>query len=205
MALILLGIQGSDRLDWVRFGQARAALAWLWLVALALGVSAATDGAIAYDFWSTRGANTQNIAGGATAVGLIASLVLMVGLALWRAKPETQEQTAEAAALFEAIENSILKERLYLDPDINLGRIARRLKLPVRDVSRTINGATGENVSQYINGLRIKEACRLLRDTDQRITEIVFAAGFNTKSNFNREFVRVTGKTPSEWRKAAAL
>jgi AraC-like DNA-binding protein len=56
------------------------------------------------------------------------------------------------------------------------------------------------NVSQFINEARVGEACRLLRETDLQITQIIYASGFNTKSNFNREFVRVTSSTPSEWR-----
>ena len=32
------------------------------------------------------------------------------------------------------------------------------------------------------------------------LTEAMFASGFNTKSNFNREFRRITGKAPSDWR-----
>ena len=35
-------------------------------------------------------------------------------------------------------------------------------------------------------------------------TDAMLASGFNTKSNFNREFRRVTGRTPSDWRDAAA-
>ena len=40
----------------------------------------------------------------------------------------------------------------------------------------------------------------MLADPKASITETIYASGFNTKSNFNREFARVTGKTPSEWR-----
>ena len=36
------------------------------------------------------------------------------------------------------------------------------------------------------------------------VTDAMLASGFNTKSNFNREFRRVTGRTPSDWRDAAA-
>jgi AraC-like DNA-binding protein len=34
----------------------------------------------------------------------------------------------------------------------------------------------------------------------ENVTAAMLASGFNTKSNFNREFLRVTGKTPSAFR-----
>jgi AraC-like DNA-binding protein len=66
-----------------------------------------------------------------------------------------------------------------------------------------INRVRRQNVSQYINGYRIEEACRLLRETDKPVTSVMFEAGFETKSNFNREFRRATGASPAEWRKTA--
>ena len=59
------------------------------------------------------------------------------------------------------------------------------------------------NVPQYVNTFRIRDACRMLEETDVPITGIVFEVGFTTKSNFNREFQRVTGLSPSAWREKA--
>ncbi|WP_113865588.1 helix-turn-helix domain-containing protein [Brenneria salicis] len=53
-----------------------------------------------------------------------------------------------------------------------------------------------------MNGYRIDEARRLLSQTDSRITDIMLACGFQTKSNFNREFLKFTGMSPSHWRRA---
>jgi AraC-like DNA-binding protein len=41
----------------------------------------------------------------------------------------------------------------------------------------------------------------LLAETTTPVTEIMFDVGFQTKSNFNREFRRVTDMSPLEWRK----
>lgn len=54
---------------------------------------------------------------------------------------------------------------------------------------------------QVVNDFRIAEAMRLLAETDRPVTTIQFEAGFLTKSNFNREFRRVTGTSPSAYRK----
>ena len=79
-------------------------------------------------------------------------------------------------------------------------RLARRAGVPARRISSAVNRLRSANVSQYINGYRIAEACRLLRETDEPVTRIMFYAGFQTKSNFNREFLRVTGMSPRAWR-----
>ena len=96
------------------------------------------------------------------------------------------------------LQTLIADKKLYLDPDLTLARLARRLGYPLKQVSIAINAATGENVSRYINKYRIEHACREL-ENGQNVTTAMLASGFNTKSNFNREFLRITGKTPSQW------
>ena len=91
---------------------------------------------------------------------------------------------------------------LYLDPDLTLARLARRMTLPAKQVSAAVNRVTGENVSRLINGYRIRHACERLAAGDG-VTTAMLASGFNTKSNFNREFLRVTGMSPSRWTSAS--
>ncbi len=79
-------------------------------------------------------------------------------------------------------------------------RLSRKLGLPDRSVSKAINKTQNMSVSQFVNQFRIKDACALLEQTDQSILQVSLAAGFLTKSNFNREFARITGQTPSQWR-----
>ena len=61
-----------------------------------------------------------------------------------------------------------------------------------------INQKTGENVSRYVNAARI-EAAKAKLLGGENVTQAMLASGFNTKSNFNREFLRVTGLSPSKW------
>ena len=99
--------------------------------------------------------------------------------------------------------DALLKGRkLYLDPELTLGRLARALHVPVKQLSAAINRNTGGNVSRHVNSYRIREACRTL-EAGASVTDAMLASGFNTKSNFNREFRRVTGGTPSAWRRMA--
>ena len=202
VCLILLGVRGSDALGWVEFRRVNKVLWLLWLVIGVLLVSGITDALIVYDFMKTSGANTANIAGWATAFGTIATVLCFAGYWLFSSPiaSKTPDEDSKNAEVFENLKQMMETEKLHLDPDINLNRIARRMVLPVRDVSRAINTNTGNNVSHYINTLRIEEACHFLEHTDMPITQIVFASGFNTKSNFNREFSRLKNQSPSEWR-----
>ncbi len=88
--------------------------------------------------------------------------------------------------------------RLYLDPDLSLSQLARKLGVPAKQLSAAINRHCGENVSRHINGYRIEHACELLRE-NRSVTSVAFDSGFNTKSNFNREFLRLRQSTPSQW------
>ena len=102
-------------------------------------------------------------------------------------------------ALMARLDTVLETRKLYLDPDLTLTRLARVLQVPVKRLSVAINRSTGNNVSRYVNGYRIREACRTLKG-GASVTEAMLVSGFNTKSNFNREFLRVTGRTPSNWR-----
>jgi AraC-like DNA-binding protein len=108
------------------------------------------------------------------------------------------------ARIAEALDAIMRDKALHKDVELNLTKLARRLGLPVRAVSNAVNRVHGISVSQYVNNYRVADACQLLAETDQQITAIVFESGFMTKSNFNREFLRVTGMSPSAWRHSHA-
>ena len=111
-------------------------------------------------------------------------------------QPTALEASADDAALLARLEILMEKDRPWLDPDLTLARLARRLHVPIKQLSAAINRATGDNVSRYINAHRIRHACAAL-EAGHSVTEAMLASGFNTKSNFNREFRRVTGSVPS--------
>ncbi|MEP3636039.1 MAG: AraC family transcriptional regulator [Paracoccaceae bacterium] len=108
---------------------------------------------------------------------------------------QTSQQDVEIVANLEAF---LKREQMHLDPNLTLVRLARRLHLPEKRLSMAVNRATGTNVSRYINSWRIRHACTLIED-GMSITDTMLESGFNTKSNFNREFLRKTGVAPSKW------
>ena len=61
---------------------------------------------------------------------------------------------------------------------------------------------TGMKMGDYINGLRIEEAARLLETSEMKVIDIAFAVGFETLSTFYRVFQNIKKVTPSDWQKA---
>lgn len=90
------------------------------------------------------------------------------------------------------------EQKPYLDPDLTLARLSRKMSVPAKSLSATINLTTGGNVSRFINEARIAAAQETMLKGES-VTNAMLMSGFNTKSNFNREFLRVVGKSPSAW------
>ena len=112
-------------------------------------------------------------------------------------QPAASEDDRQLLAVLDAIMD---ETRLFSDNNLTLVRVARRMRLPARQVSNAVNRCTGDNFSRYMNGFRIRYAQKLLRDTDLPVTEIMLEAGFVSKSSFNGEFRRIAGLTPSQYR-----
>jgi AraC-like DNA-binding protein len=188
----------------------RRALAF---VTFSLLGSVVVDGLVLTDFIRTQGSNAALLVGIGNFI-LLAALVATVlsgSAAMSDAEEDEVEPvrndapTEDDKAIVSKVQSLLIDGGLAKHPDLTLKRIASRLVLPARAVSQAINRAEGCNVSQFVNTVRVNEACRLLAKTAQPVTAIMFDSGFQTKSNFNREFLRVTGKTPREWRQEHSL
>ena len=84
--------------------------------------------------------------------------------------------------------------------DITLDLVAEKLHLSKYYISHLINKRLKQNFNEYINNLRIAEACNLLRESDTKIADISEDVGFGTIRSFNRAFKLVMGISPAEYR-----
>jgi len=208
LALARLALSGPDGLGLARLDGASTAHRAIWLAVACLGLSAGFDILVALDFEHSGGAHAAVLVSNANLVNLL--LIGLSALVAGRAQAETREDTGKIASeptaadaeVVERLNALMTDQRLYRDENLNLARLARKAGLPTRQVSRAVNRVTGNNVSRYVNDFRIRETCRLLDDDEVSLTEAMFRVGFSTKSNFNREFHRVTGTTPDAWRKS---
>lgn len=205
--ILNLGRFGPDALDEARFEGAIPAYRALQIAAAALCVSALFDLVVLLDFEWTKGANVAAIVSSANILGLL--LIGLTASIAGRSQPAPDAMrepvspplaSAEDRDVLARIDSLMLTQKLFRDENLNLSRLARRAGIPARRISGAINRLTADNVSQYVNDHRIAEACRLLKDTDHAVTAVMFESGFGTKSNFNREFRRVTGLSPVAWR-----
>jgi len=69
--------------------------------------------------------------------------------------------------------------------------------------SRNFQATTGHSFIDFLNRIRIGQACGMLYASDRQITSIAQEAGFKNLANFNRHFLKVRGMTPSEYRETA--
>lgn len=185
----------------------RPGLIWQ-AIALALILSALSDGLIVLDQVLGQGHLRPWIITVFSSLALLALGTLSLSQSL-AGTPETEEKTSMPAPLADPsqdrtlmtqLETLVTSQALFLDPDLTLSKLARKLGVPAKRLSATINRMTGENVSRYMNAYRIEHACSRLRDGES-VTSAMLDSGFNTKSNFNREFLRIMGRPPQAWQK----
>ncbi|MEF2967155.1 AraC family transcriptional regulator [Paenibacillus sp. M1] len=90
---------------------------------------------------------------------------------------------------------------LHFNEPIGLDSLSRRFFISKSHLSRMFKEVTGFGFSEYINITRIKEAERLLRETDHSITRVSELAGFDNFSHFGKMFKKLSGLTPRAYRR----
>nr|WP_193372827.1 AraC family transcriptional regulator [Paraburkholderia phytofirmans] len=90
--------------------------------------------------------------------------------------------------------------RANLDGDLAISELAAQAGLSSFHFARVFRRETGETPHQYVSRLRLEEAARLLRATDQTVLQIAIAVGFENASHFSVQFKRGYGVTPLAYR-----
>ncbi len=106
------------------------------------------------------------------------------------------------------LDQLMVEEKLYVDDEINLEKLALKLGVTRHQLSQVLNEHAGLNFFEYINQHRIEEAKTLLLTTSKKelnIIEIAYKVGYSNKVTFNNTFKKHTGMTPSEFRMAPPL
>ncbi len=96
--------------------------------------------------------------------------------------------------------------QIYKDAMLSVDLLAHQLGLKRHYVSNAINRCTGKSFNTFVNEYRVKEAIRLLSEHSAdafSIDGIAFDTGFNDRRNFYRVFKKMTGLSPTEFRKNA--
>ena len=100
---------------------------------------------------------------------------------------------------------AITKARKYihanLDQPLPLGQVARQAGLSESHFCRLFKDSAGLTLTDYVNRCRIDWAKRELLRPEARISEIAFLVGYQSLSQFNRSFARITGQSPTLYRR----
>ncbi len=83
--------------------------------------------------------------------------------------------------------------------EININEVAVLANLTKASFCRYFKSRTKKTFSEFLNEVRILNACKLLASTDKSITEICYDCGYNNISHFNRQFKSITGLTAKEY------
>ncbi len=111
----------------------------------------------------------------------------------------TNEQALE---ILQNVDNLMQEQRLFLESNITIDKLAALIKTQPQYLSQAINQYREVNFYEFIAGYRIEFAKQELRDSPSKsILDIAMSAGFNAKSTFNLTFKKMIGLTPSAYRK----
>lgn len=110
---------------------------------------------------------------------------------------DTQMRASRSRRVAKVIEYS----KKHLGETIRLSDVSSLVGMSDSAFSHFFKKHTNLSYVNYLNGLRISQACRELESTAMSVSEICWNCGFNNKSNFNRLFLQAKGMTPTDYRK----
>lgn len=134
------------------------------------------------------------------------SIIHSQKLTTTKSDPEVTNIDKPLDSIIKKIVDGIEQQKLHLNQNLNIEQFSKKIGVPYRVVSYAINKAFDTNFFEFINSHRIEEAKRLLADKKFEhlsIMEVLLESGFNSKSSFQRFFKRLTGISPTEFRKNA--
>jgi YesN/AraC family two-component response regulator len=111
---------------------------------------------------------------------------------------------ADRTPLTRAEPVEIWKARKFIEQhsaeEVSLTKVAKAVNISANYLSEKFKQVTGVNFVDYVARERFENASRLLGDAGVRVSEIAFAVGFQSLSQFNRVFKKLSGKSPTEFR-----
>src|SRR5438093_1334444 len=90
----------------------------------------------------------------------------------------------------------------YSDDELSLTKVAKFAHISANHLSEKFKEVAGINFVDYVARIRVGKARHLLQTSNLRISEIAFAVGFQSLSQFNRVFKKLTRRSPTQSRTA---
>lgn len=145
-------------------------------------------------------------------MNVLVAAVVFYSLSLWsmmrskifladsKTKPEATDVYQQIG---KRIEQLLEAEELFVDANLNVTRLAEKLKSPPYLVSKAINAYFKKSFSELLMQYRIKKSERLLLSPEGKaytIEAVAYESGFNTLSAFYSAFKKAHKKTPAQFR-----
>lgn len=109
--------------------------------------------------------------------------------------------TLEEKRLNSYIERSVNYIAEHFAEEIKMSDVAGECGLSESHFRRIFEESMSMKPLDYLNMIRIDKACELMQTTDYAMEEVGFRVGYQTPSTFNRNFKKLTSKTPYQWKK----
>jgi AraC family L-rhamnose operon transcriptional activator RhaR len=129
---------------------------------------------------------------------LAESLFIQLAVALWRHRISIDCDQLPARGRFAHV---LAYLRHHCTADLSIEDVAHRSGYSLRTLTRTFRERTGTTPHNYLVQLRIGHAKHAIRTTSDSITDIAFASGFHDSNYFSACFSKVTGLSPSAYRR----
>jgi AraC family transcriptional regulator len=100
-----------------------------------------------------------------------------------------------------ALRRAIERLRSDSDADVSLAKLASDAGLSRFHFCRSFKESTGLSPHAWLRQHRLEQAMNMLRDTDTSIVSVAAALGYSSQTAFAAAFRKLTGETPSDWRK----
>lgn len=110
---------------------------------------------------------------------------------------QSDSDTKSVARLAKAINHM----EAHFRDQVNLEEVARVAGMSARQLQRLFHLATGDTPLAYLRNFRLMQAAAALRNPRNRVTEVAFASGFNDSNYFSRQFQKLFGTSPREYRR----
>ena len=110
--------------------------------------------------------------------------------------PNRNSRQARIGKVIDHIVNNYTEE-------ISLEAAAQIAGMSPSTFSRNFQTVAGNKFVEFINRVRVGQACGMIYATDDQISAICYKAGFQNLANFNRQFLKMKGVTPTEYRRIA--
>lgn len=115
---------------------------------------------------------------------------------------EENALTQKGAPTIEKVVNHMLQ---HYPEEIRQPDMAKLSSMSISHFSRFFKQSTGHSFSEYLNLIRVDQACQRLQHKQHSISQVAFDVGYRNLSQFNLAFKKQCGITPKEYRRRSQL